>query len=101
MRCSALEPRLYHFALDVVSQITSSDPEETLLRVGFCKIGASLHAGHGSDSGVVRNAKNGSNFLRRIEMIGFDLNADEASFPPLFIVAGCGQLMVDVMPNLC
>ena len=69
--------------------------------MGFCKIGSSLHLGHGSDSGVVRNAKNDGDFLRRIEMIGFDLKATDASFPALCIVAGSyGQLMVDVMPNL-
>src|SRR5579871_276012 len=92
---------LCQFALNVISQITSSNPEETLLRVGFCKIGASLHAGHDSGSGVVRNAKNDSNFLRRIEMIGFDLNATEASLPALLIFArSSGQLIVDVMPDL-
>jgi hypothetical protein len=69
--------------------------------VGFSKVSASLHARHDSDSGVVRNAKNDSNFLRRIEMIGFDLNATEASFPALLIFArSSGQLIVDVMPDL-
>lgn len=69
--------------------------------MGFCKIGASLHAGHDSDSGVVRNAKNDSNFLWSIEMIGFDLNATEASFPALLILArSSGQLIVDIMPDL-
>ena len=64
LRCSVAETLLCQFALNVISQITSFDPEETLLRVGFCKIDASLHAGHDSDSGVVRNAEDGSNFLR-------------------------------------
>ena len=92
---------LYQLALNVVSQITSFDSEEALLRVGFCKIGASLHAGHDSDGAVVRNAEDGSNILRRTEMIGFDLDGTEAFLPDLrFFVESSDQLIVDVTPDL-
>ena len=88
LRYSVAGAALYQFALNVVAEIISFDSEEALLRVGFCKVGCSLHSGHDSDSCVVGNTENSRNLLRRIQIVGFDLDATDTLFPLLFFFTG-------------